>query len=311
MDDIALRLTVSHFRLLVAIADEKSLVGAARLLNMTQPAVTKSLQVAESQLGVQLFNRTPQGMVPTIYGAALINQARIILIQLRHAAQDISDLCDGNAGRVLIGTLSAPSAVLLPTAIVRLREKHPKLIVKIIEGTNEALVPALRYREIDMIVGRLPDDIDRTELTQEVLFQDVISVVAAPSNPLVAAGAVGLADLVEQNWVLPPENTSLRRQIDRIFQRAGLMPPIAAVEVRSLQTMHSILLQSDYISAWPWQVVWWYAASDRLGVVPIRLSSTGTGVGITRRLEAPPSPAAALLAESLRAVSRELQLSRE
>jgi DNA-binding transcriptional LysR family regulator len=162
-----------------------------------------------------------------------------------------------------------------------------------------------------MIVGRLPDDIDRTELTQEILFQDIISVVAGPFNPLVGSKGLSLADLVDHSWVLPPENTSLRRQIDRIFQRVGLMPPTAAVEVRSLQTMHSILLQSDYVSAWPWQVVWWYAAAGRLGVVPIRLSSTATGVGITRRLEIPPSPAASLLAESLRAVSRELQLPHE
>jgi DNA-binding transcriptional LysR family regulator len=311
LDDIALRLTANHFRLIVAIADEKSLVGAAKLLNMTQPAVTKSLQVAESQLEVQLFQRTTSGMVPTIYGEALIAQARIVLLQLRHAAQDISDLCDGNAGRVLVGTLSAPSAMLLPTAIVRLREKHPKLTVKVIEGTNEALVPALRHREIDMIVGRLPDDIDRSELTQEILFQDVLSVVAAPSNPLVGRKDLSLADLVDHNWVLPPDNTSLRRQIDRSFQRAGLIPPTAAIEVRSLQTMHSILLQGDYLSAWSWQVVWRYAAAEQLGVVPIRLSSMATAVGITRRLGMPPSPAASLLAESLRTVSREIELPPE
>lgn len=167
MDDIALKLTASHFRLLVAIADEKSLVGAAKLLNISQPAVTKSLQVAENQLQVQLFQRTSLGVVPTIYGEALIGQARVILNQLKHAAQDISDLFEGNLGRVLVGTLSAPSVALLPAAIVRLREQHSRLTVKIIEDTNEFLVPALRHGEVDLIVGRLPDDIDRRELTQE------------------------------------------------------------------------------------------------------------------------------------------------
>lgn len=81
------RLTLRNLRLVDAVAREGNLVRAAQSLNMTQSAATKALQEIEAVAGVELFERTNRGTLPTAYGETLAAHARIVLAQLRHAEQ--------------------------------------------------------------------------------------------------------------------------------------------------------------------------------------------------------------------------------
>lgn len=306
MDELSAKLTISHLRLAVAIAEENSLVRAAKRLNMTQPAVTKALQVAEGQLDVPLFTRTSAGMVPTLYGDALVAQARLVLSQLGRAAQNIGDLRDGMIGRLVVGTLPAPSAVLLPAAIMALHEEQRNLVVEVVEGANDTLIPALARGDLDLVVGTLSPTIDRSLLVQEELFSEQLTIVARPDHPFVGRKDAALADLVGAKWILPSQSTSLRRQIDAAFRLEGVEPPIASVETRALLLIQSLLLQSDYLTAMPWQMVAWGVKEKRLGVVPVSLAFTEAAVGITSRVDLPPSPITARFVEALRKVSSAL-----
>ena len=296
------RLTVSHLRLVVAIAEENSLVGAAKRLNMTQPTVTKSLQVAEHQLDVRLFERTSSGMVPTIFGAALVEQARLVLTQLGHAAQEIQDLRDGTGGRIAIGTLLAASAALLPRAIARMRKERPRLVATILEGTNDVLLPALRSGELDLVLGRLSDSRQGPDLREEVLFRDIACIVGRPGHPLSSRAQLRMADVTEWNWILPPRETTLRRQVEKAFYDEGLEPPTPAVESVSLIMNQSLLLDTDYLSVWPWQVATLEEAAGQVAILPLPLTTTIGPVGITTRSGARLSPAAEALAQTLREV---------
>ena len=309
MDQLGVRLTVNHLRLAVAISDESSLVGAAKRLNMTQPAVTKALQAAEFQLNVKLFNRTSTGMVPTIYGEALVAQARIILSQLGHATQEINDLRDGTGGRIAIGTLLTASAVLLPTAIARLREQRPKLVMTVREGTNDLLMPALHSGDLDLVVGRLSEFRERADLVREVLQHDIACVVVRPNHPLIGRNDLTMRDLTSKQWILPPPETTLRRQIDKAFQDENFDPPLPAVESVSLLLNRTLLLLTDYLSVWPWQVACRDASLGQVGILPIVLPSTAGPIGITTRLDSRLSPAAEAFVETLQSVASEMELS--
>lgn len=311
MTSIAQRLTVRHLRLVVAILAEGNLLRAAATLNMTQSAVTKALQEAESQMGVLLFERTNRGVVPTTFGANLAAHARLILAQISKAEQEMADLIDGSSGQVAIGTLLSGSAGLLPEAIVRLRRHRPRLVIKVEEATNDLLMPALRSGELDMVLGRLPEFRDREGLQQEYLLDDFAQIVVRRDHPLTKCGPLELADLLQNDWILPGQSTTLRRQIDKAFRDEGLEPPAHNVETVSFLTSRRLLQLTDYLAVWPVQLARLEIEAGVIAALPVPLQTTMRPIGISTRSDDMMSPAATRLVTCLREVARELSTPRE
>ncbi len=299
-------LTIRHLRMVVAIVDEGNLVRASKQLNMTQSAITKALQEAEVLTRTRLFDRTNRGVVPTMFGEALAEHARLVIAQLAHAEEHLADLRDGTGGRVSIGTLLSASAELLPRAIARLKRERPRLVVKIVEGTNDVLIPALRAGELDMVVGRLSEHRDRLKVVQEGLMDDVACVVARHGHPLAGRTKIGLADLLDWEWILPPSETSLRQQVDIAFHQEGIEPPQHAVESVSLLTNRALLTDADYLGVFPAHVARREEAAGTLTILPVPLKATAVPIGITTRVQSRLSPAAMLLVESLRRTAEEM-----
>lgn len=298
-------LTLRHLRMVVAIAEEGNLVRAAKRLNMTQSAVTKALQEVEALTRAHLFDRTNRGVVPTLFGDTLAEHARLVLAQLQHAEEHLADLRDGKGGRVAVGTLLAASAELLPRAIAQLRRERPRLVVKVVEGTNDVLIPALRAGEIDLFIGRLSERAETPNLKQEVLAADFACVVVRRGHPLAGRGDVGLAELTRWEWILPPPETNLRRQIDITFLEEGLDPPVHAVDSVSLLTNRQLLLAGDYLGVFPAQVARHEASFGGLVILPVSLRATAGLIGITTRAGTRLSPAADVFLQTLRHVAAE------
>jgi len=297
------RLTIRHLRLVDAIAQEGNLVRAAQRLNMTQSAVTKALQEVEVLIGVALFKRTNRGTVPTSYGENLASHARIVISQLRHAGRDLADLRDGLGGRVAIGTLLSATVSLLPLAITKVLEARPNIKVKIVEGTNDTLMPLLRIGELDFVIGRLPEYRERTGILQEILTDDNAQVVVREGHPLIGRASLSLRELVQWSWIMPREETTLRRQLDEAFRREGVEPPRCSVESVSILANRALLLATDYLAVWPAELA---VAEERYGIVslPIALPTTHRPIGISTRAQAGLSPAAEALVQTLRAVAK-------
>lgn len=137
---------LQHLRAILAIAETTSMALAAERLKLTQPAVTKILHEIEEDLGVQLCTRTSRGTHLTPSGRILADHVTLIFSQLGQAAKAIHDNREGLSGRVVVGTLIAGAASLLPSAIARLQSERPGVRVTIIEGTYDYLTPLLRQR---------------------------------------------------------------------------------------------------------------------------------------------------------------------
>lgn len=303
MVDLAQRLTLRHLRLVVTILNEGNLIRAANALNMTQSAVTKALQDAEAQMGVTLFDRTNRGVVATRFGEALAAHARLILAQVEQAEMRLANLRDGSEGQVRIGTLLAGSAGLLPEAIARLRQARPGIVVRVEEGTNDILMPALRAGELDMVLGRLPEFRAREGLRQDYLMDDFAQIVARSDHPLVGQSNLTLADLHGQDWILPDVTTSLRRQIEMAFRSETLEPPRHSVETVSFLTSRRLLQLTDYIAVWPIQLVRQELATGTIAALDVPLPTTTRPIGISTRIDDLMSPAAGSLFTSLQEVA--------
>jgi DNA-binding transcriptional LysR family regulator len=109
-----------------------------------------------------------------------------------------------------------------------------------------------------------------------------------------------LADLVEAQWILPSPGTTLRREIDSAFHRAGLPVPRSVIESVSILTNRALLVDTDMIAAMPYQVIRAYEEMGLLCQLPIRLQTDAGPVGVTLRAGAQLTPAASYLLEVLR-----------
>ncbi|MFZ1468621.1 MAG: LysR substrate-binding domain-containing protein [Paracoccaceae bacterium] len=300
------RLSPRSLRLIDAIAREGSLLRAGQSVGLTQSAVTKALQEIEATCGVPLFDRTNRGVHPTAFGAVLIEHARLILAQLRHAAQELADLQSGAGGRVAVGTLVSAAVSLLPRAIAQVQASRPNLTVKIVEGTNDTLMPQLRSGDLDLVVGRLPDLNSGQGIAEERLCDDHAQIVARKGHPLLSRPALHLSDLLDWRWILPREETSLRRQIEEAFRAENLPPPTYGVESVSVLANRALVLQTDYLAVWPVQLA--RAESDRglVQILPVALPTTARPIGISTRRTGRLSPAAALLIAALHTAAKTL-----
>ncbi len=306
IERVSTRLKLKQLRLLVTIAENRSILHAAEELNMSQPAATKLLKDLETDFDVKLFDRTNRGVIPTTFGAALVRHGKLILAQLSQAAQELDDLNEGLGGRVVVGTLLAASARLLPRTIERIHRSRPNVSIVVRDGTNDFLMPLLHSGDLDMVVGRLPEYRHRLALDQETLYRERLVVVCRKNHPLAADDHVALEDLIDRDWILPPAPTTLRRQIDKEFHDSGLPSPSNAVECVSFLTNRALLLETDMLCVMPYQVVEQEIVQGLLAVVACTLDISGGPVGVSYRAPDSLSPAAQAFLHELRATAQDI-----
>lgn len=299
------RLKLRQLRLLLAVENHGNIQNAARELGISQPAATKMIQDLELDFEVKLFSRTNRGVTPTIFGETLIRHGKLIFAQISNAAQELDDLSEGNSGRVVVGTLLAASTGLLPAAIDILLTARPKVAIKISEGTNEVLMPALLSGEIDLVVGRLPSHRHRDKLKQEKLFEDQIFAVTGNHHPLAAKRSLSFDQIKPFGWILPPLETTLRRQVDQFFVgQQQYMPPFA-IESVSYLTNRALLQSRDLIGLMPAEVIAQDIENGNLSRLNWEVPFGQGPIGISYRSDNSLSPAGHAFKEALHRAAKE------
>ncbi|MFK7885415.1 MAG: LysR substrate-binding domain-containing protein [Gammaproteobacteria bacterium] len=307
VDRALTRLKLRQLRLLVAVGQFGSIQNAARELQISQPAATKLIQDLELDFEVKLFERTNRGVIPTAYGETLIRHGKLIIAQVSNAAQELDDLSEGSSGRVVVGTLLAAAPSLLPRAIEAVLKDRPKVAIKVVEGTNDALVPALFSGEIDMIVGRLPAYRHRTKLVQETLMDDRIVAVCGAQHPLANKRTVSFKRLKPFDWILPPLETTLRRQVDQFFMSQDQYVPGMVIESVSYLTNRSLLRTRDLVGLMPHQVVAADLGKGLIAKIGWDVPFGQSPVGISYRGPDSLSPASGAFLQALRQSAKTLQ----
>lgn len=307
VDRALTRLKLRQLRLLIAVGQQGSIQNAAQDLGISQPAATKMIQDLELDFEVKLFERTNRGVVPTVFGATLIRHGKLIFAQVSNAAQELDDLNEGNSGRVVVGTLLAASPALLPAAIETLLKDRPKVAIKIVEGTNEVLMPALLSGEIDMVVGRLPSRRHRAKIVQEKFFDERVLAIVGPQHPLTKARSVTFEQLTPFGWILPPVETTLRRQTDQYFVKQDQFVPSVAIESVSYLANRSLLRSHDFVGLMPAHVASLDIDRGLLAQVDWTVPFGAGPVGVSHRGEQSLSPAGAAFLTALRQAATQMR----
>jgi DNA-binding transcriptional LysR family regulator len=307
---IARKFRLRHVELIAEIFDSGSILKASRRLNLTQPTVTKALQDVEATLGVALFRRSNRGLEPTAYGEIFARHAKIVLAQLRHAAEELESLRAGYSGKVTVGTLLAAAASILPDAIALLKKDRPGVAISIVVGTYDILLPSLLVGDLDMVLGRMPEQGRSRALVYEDFYSEPICLVVRRGHPLTRKRRLGLRELVNEAWLLPLPETSLRRQIERAFLDADAPLPRNVIESVSILTNRVLLRKSDCIGVMPYHVALDDVEHGLLSILPVKLKSIESPVGAILRAPGQLPPAASALLECLRIAARDVPTPR-
>ncbi|MDB4908825.1 MAG: transcriptional regulator, LysR family [Gemmatimonadetes bacterium] len=197
---IALQLEIRHFRLMSAIADLGTVTGAARVLNLTQSALSHQLADLELRLETPLFVRTTRRMVPTATGERMLATARRVLAEIETAERDLSTGAYAGAGLVRIATECYTAYHWLPSIVCEFRKSWPDVEVRIVPEATGDPIGALEEGSLDIAIvqgARHGSRIDSTPL-----FDDEMVVIMAPTHPLAARKSVTAADFAGEHLIL-------------------------------------------------------------------------------------------------------------
>jgi len=293
-----------HLQLLVALDEIRHLGKVAASINVSQPAVSKTLGELERGLGLKLFERTARGVVPTTYGECLIRHARVMLSELALTRDELRGLASGSSGSIRVGVLATAALELLPHALAVLKSRRPGISVLVREGTVETLLPELLLGNLDLIVGRLPDGHAAQELGEMTLMEEGVSIVAGRHHPLAGRKRLRWSDLKPYPWVLPPVNTLLREPLERVFEVHGIAIPVNRIETLSVHVIRAYLHYTDAIAALATDVSSYYESLGLLAVLPLEMPRLVRPVGVVWSRHRPIAPGTQALIECLEEVAR-------
>src|SRR6266850_4857129 len=124
-DYLARRMKLLDLHILMAVAQAGSMNKAAVALNMSQPAISRSIAELEHAVGVRLLDCNARGVEPNAYGRALLDGGTAVFDDLRQAVKNIESLADPTAGEVRIGSNPPVAASFVTAVIDRLSRRHP------------------------------------------------------------------------------------------------------------------------------------------------------------------------------------------
>lgn len=245
---LQVNLKARHLRLLVTIDSYRNLSQVAEVTHVTLPAVSKSLAELERGLGVTLFTRTAQGLVPTPYGECLTRHARSMLHVLHQARDELQALSAGTEGKIEIGVLPVSASILLTHALHLLKQRSAGTNVKIIEGTAASLLPELWQGQLDLVVGRLPPPDVLGSFNEKELLEEPVVLVTGRQHPLARRKTLQWSDLLPYPWILPPVDSILRDPLERALEAHDVPLTNNYIETLSLHVIRAHLQVSDCIA---------------------------------------------------------------
>jgi DNA-binding transcriptional LysR family regulator len=157
-----------------------------------------------------------------------------------------------------------------------------------------------------MVLGRMPVEGRNRALIYEEFYVEPVCLVVRRGHPLSRKRRLGLRDLSNEAWLLPPPETTLRRQIERAFLEASAPLPRNIIESVSILTNRALLRKSDCIGVMPYHVALDDVQHGLLSLLPVKLKSIESPVGAIVRAPGELPPAAAALLECLRIAARDV-----
>jgi DNA-binding transcriptional LysR family regulator len=210
------------------IADQGSLHGAASVLGVTQPALSKSLRRLETELGVRLFERAARGVALTSIGRTLYARNQALGQMVDDLRTEIHDLKTGQSGELRLGVVPSMIDTVVAPALASFAGHDAAARFCVHVQLSGQLLRELRGGLLDFALAAVQDDVP-PELAYTVLGQQQSCIVTRKGHPL-QRRRFALEDLAARQWVLLPGDIALRAWVDQLFSGHGLPAPRLFIE---------------------------------------------------------------------------------
>ena len=244
-------MTTVQLEYIVAVDTHRHFSMAAEHCFVTQPTLSMQVQKLEDELGIRLFDRSKQPVVPTQVGVAVIAQARNVLREASRIKEIIADNRNEVAGELRLGVIPTLAPYLLPLFLQSFLGKYPQVKLKITESTTEVLVEKLKNNLLD--VGLLVTPLQNANLHEHHLFYEEFVVYLSPGNRLSEKTYVLANDIdASQLWLLE-EGHCIRSQIMNLCElRAKHKSEFSCeYEAGSLETLRKMVELNNGITILP------------------------------------------------------------
>ncbi len=210
-------MTLIQLEYIVAVDTYRSFVAAAEKCFVTQPTLSMQVQKLEDTLGVKIFDRSKQPVVPTEIGIDIIAQARVLLSESEKIKEIITDRQRDLAGELKVGIIPTISPYILPKLLNGFVERYPQVKLIVWEQTTENIIQQLKLGLIDC--GILSTPLHESSLIEIPVFYENFVAYISKTSKLHKKKSISPDDIdMEEIWVLN-EGHCMREQVLNICQR--------------------------------------------------------------------------------------------
>ncbi|MHA8634349.1 LysR substrate-binding domain-containing protein [Klebsiella pneumoniae] len=293
------RIRLRHLHTFVAVAQQGTLGRAAETLNLSQPALSKTLNELEQLTGTRLFERGRLGAQLTLVGEQFLTHAVKVLDALNSAGQALNRKEGLNNDIVRIGALPTAALGILPTVIGQFHKLQKDITLQVATMNNTMLLAGLKSGEIDIGIGRMSDPELMSGLHYELLFLESLKLVVRPGHPLLQE-TVTLSRVMEWPVVVSPKGTVPRQNAEALLQSQGCKMPAGCIETLSASLSRQLTVDFDYVWFVPSGAVKDDLRRGVLTALPIATQGAGEPIGILTRVDATLTPGTQTLLSAIR-----------
>ena len=285
-------LDLRHLRHARALAEHRHFGRAARALRLTQPALSRSIAELERQAGVRLFDRGAGGVEPTDMGRLLLDRAAELLARAEDLGREMESLQGRGAGTLRVGAGTYPAGIVVGDAVAALVRLRPDVQIQVVVESVFNLLPLLRRRELDLVIGDAAAVAGDAEFQVTSLAPRQGYFICRAGHPLLALAAPEIADVLAWPVVSSARNVA-RRLAPAVAATRQAGRPVAAaptVTCESLDMMKAIAAGSDGVALLPLNVVARELEEGTLAALPLVEPSVQADFGLIRLANRTPPP---------------------
>lgn len=293
------RIRLRHLHTFVAVAQQGTLGRAAETLNLSQPALSKTLNELEQLTGTRLFERGRLGAQLTLVGEQFLTHAVKVLDALNTAGQSLTRRTDTPGDVVRIGALPTAALGILPAVIGQFHKQQRNITLQVATMNNTMLLAGLKSGELDLGMGRMSDPELMSGLNYELLFLESLKLVVRPRHPILN-DTVTLSRVMEWPVVVSPKGTVPRQTAETLLQAQGCKLPSGCIETLSASLSRQLTVDFDYVWFVPSGAVKEDLRQGTLVALPVTTPGPGEPIGVLTRVDAPLSAATQTLLSAIR-----------
>ncbi len=204
-------ITLIQLEYIVAVATYRHFATAAEKCFVTQPTLSMQIKKLEESLGVVIFDRTKQPVIPTDPGKQIIEQARIVIEESKKIELLVKEVKNDISGELRIGIIPTIAPYLLPLFTGTYNRRYPKVRMKVEELVTEKIVEHLTKDMID--VGILVTPLHEKNILEKPLYYEEMMIYSSPEHPINKQPAIKIKDIATPDMWLLTDGHCFRHQV--------------------------------------------------------------------------------------------------